>query len=340
MSTLTAGLCALAAVASLAGHVFGEDLTGDRMPTAPWWFGLCGALAGVGWSLWVGRRPARLAQVVAGVSAVGAMLASSLILIPHNLLYAIVWAAQLVNPGHNAFDRVPGAEIVPRMVGHLLAVVASAALAYATLRVWRTMRGRCFACGRTAAEPKPVRTRWLVGFGLLSIVGCLPYGLLKIAWSLGSRIGMTGHQFDGIGFDSPGFGDTAVLTSVSIVASASMLLGLAGRWLRPVLAFVGAVGSVMLLPVGVLGAARTFAERVGLVSSDVTELAPWVFHTVYVSFFAWGIGLCGLTIAYVRRTARRCEADSHGVRDQSAGQNRSSSASMVRSSGSESPTTL
>lgn len=336
---LVAGLCLLAAVAALVGHTFGEDLTGDQMPAAPWWVGLCGALVGVGWSIWVGRRAARPTQVVVGAGGVLAMLAGSLILVPHNLLYALVWAFQLINPGPNAFgSNLSGAEIVPRLFGHLLAVVASAALAYATLQVWREVRGVCVACGRASAEPRLVRSRWLVGFGLLSILGCLPYGLLKTAWGLGARIGMTGHQFDEVGLNSPGFGDTALLTAVSVVASVCMLLRLNSRWLRPLLAFVGGVGSVMLLPVGVLGAGRTVVELLGLASSDVSELAPWVFYTVYVSFFVWGIGLCGLTIAYVRATAWLC--GSHGVRDQNAGQNSSSSASIVRSTGSESPTTL
>jgi hypothetical protein len=339
---LVTGLCLLTAVGSVVGHYVGEDLTGDRMPAAPWWVVLCGALAGVGWTIWVQRRPAHPAQVTVGGAAVLAMLAGSLVLIPHNLLYAIIWVLQLVNPGHNAFPSTPGVEIVPRMIGHLLAVAASAALAYATLRVWRAVRGRCSACGRTTPEPKPVPNGWLVGFGLLSVLGCLPYGLLKLAWSFGSRVGMTGHQFDGVGFDSPGFGDTAVLTSVSIVASVCMLLRLRGRWLRPLLTFVGGVGTVMLLPVGVLGAARTAAELLGIVPSNVTELAPWVFYTVYVGFFVWGIGLCALTIVYVRGTAGPCRqpAAAHDSLDQNAGQNRSSSASMVRSSGSESPTTL
>lgn len=282
------------------------ELTADKLPAAPWWFVLSGASAGIGWSVWSLRRAGSMAQAVVGSVGVLAMLSGSLILVPHNLLFAMIWLVQLINPGRNVFGVTPGAGIALPLAGHLLAVAAAATLAYTTIRVWRQARGRCHDCGRSQAEPTSIRTQWMVAFGALSILGCLPYGALKLAWSFGWQGGMTDSQFDGVGFSSPGFGDTVILTGISIIVSAGMMARLTTRWLRPLLAFVGAVGSVMLLPIGAIGAARAALEIVGLMPITYGELAPWVFHMVYLGFVTWGVGLCGLTIAYVRATASPC----------------------------------
>jgi hypothetical protein len=141
---------------------------------------------------------------------------------------------------------------------------------------------------------------------VLTVAGSLPYGLLKTAWALGWTVGLTGHAFDGVSFTSPGFGDTAVLTTISAVAAVSMGARAAGRWTRPVLLGVGVIGSLMLLPVGVVGAVELVPVMLGSASIDESEIAAWAFALVYGSFLVWGCALAALTVTYWRATRGAC----------------------------------
>lgn len=106
-------------------------------------------------------------------------------------------------------------------------------------------------------------------------------------------------------FTSPGFGDAAVLTCVSVIVTVSMGARLSAGW-RPVLIAVGVIGSFMLLPVAAVGIVDLVPLALGLRSIDDPEIADWAFLVVYGSFVVWGAALASLTIGYWRTTGRSC----------------------------------
>jgi hypothetical protein len=294
--------CLLAATAACLGDLFGRELTGGRLPAAPWWVVTAAGVLGV---LWPAIRNPAL-QFGVGIVAGAAMLSGSVVLIPHNLLFAVVWVMQRLNPGVSAWGALPGPEVFVPLLAHIVAVVAAGGLGAGMVRRWREHRRRCVSCGRTDPAPPEQSTTGLVTFGVLAVLGCLPYAFLKTAWSLGHQVGMTGELFDQVGFASPGFGDTVLLTGVSVAVSAGMLFRLRHRLVRAGLLTVGTIGSLMLLPIAPVGLVLWIADLLGVTATDDSELAPWVFHLVYAGFLVWGIGLAGLTIAYFRATRRAC----------------------------------
>lgn len=168
----------------------------------------------------------RTRSVVAAGCGAG-MLAGSLLAIPHTVLILISWLASRVTGGAGPFDLTPG---WLSAAAHLTTVAAVGLLAVWTVLDRRQHRQQCPACGRV--EPDPPATRWpaLPWPAALTVAACLPYGLLKTAWALGWTGGLTGHAFSGVSFTSPGFGDTAALTAVSVVAAVAMGARAAGRW--------------------------------------------------------------------------------------------------------------
>ncbi len=257
------------------------------MPVAP---RVVPLVAAVGGALLVGAARLRtLAPRVvtwAGVGCAAGMLAGSIMAIPHTVLIMVVWVVSRLSGGVGPFDVAPQWSTSG---AHLVTVAAALLLA-----VW--------AVGPLGDRGRP-GPGFLACAAALSVVGCLPYGALKISWALGSTVGLTGHAFDDVSFASPGFGDTAVLTVVSIVVSVAMGAGVTGAWLRPALVGVGALGSLMLLPVGVLGGVEALLVVLGVTSVADQEIAQWVFLMVYGCFAVWGLALAALTAGYWRATS-------------------------------------
>ena len=309
---VVATACALTAAAFAALWLTGGE-SPVRMPVLPFWatagLAASAALLVAGSALapdrWVRSRS------VLGVVGCAGMFLGNVAAIPHTVLLVVVRAAAAVTGGTGSFDVEPVWSIA---AVHVLNLGASVLLGRWLLRARRERRGRCGSCGREdPAPPRAGRGRlpWLAAAAVLA---CLPYGLLKLAWALGSRIGLTGHAFDDVSFTSPGFGDTVVLTVVSIGACVVMGAAVERPVVRRAALALGSLGSVMLLPVGVIGTVTLLlVPLTGGTISD-SEIAPWVFVGVYASFLLWGVALAALTLGYWRATRPVCADPAHAAR--------------------------
>jgi len=238
------------------------------------------------------------------------MFSGSLLALPHTFLMVVVRTGQVFTGGGGSFDVVPS---WPATTAHGLNLIASSFVVLWLALEYRRRKGRCLRCGRsTAAPPVNRRRQHLRVLAIFAVIAALPYGLLKLAWSLGSDIGLTGHGFDDVTASSPGFGDTVALTGLAIVASAAMATGITKSAVRWALIMIGGAGSLMLLPVSVTAAAQLIPALWRNVSIDNSEIAPWAFGSVYGNFLIWGVMLAWLTVAYWRATRPHCR--SHGPR--------------------------
>lgn len=296
-------MCALAAASFSAVEIAGAH-DPVQMPTAPH---LVPILAATGGALLVTTADlvtlSLRARTILSVLCGAGMLAGSLLAIPHTALIVIISLASRISGGVGPFDVTPQ---WPVTAAHLITILAAVSLAVWVVVEQRRHRLRCLECGRV--DPAPSAARWpaLPWLAALAVAGSLPYGLLKAGWALGWTGGLIGHEFSDVSFTSPGFGDTAVLTCVSVIVTVSMGARLSAGWRRPVLIAVGAIGSFMLLPVAAVGIVDLVPLALGLRSIDDPEIADWAFLVVYGSFVVWGAALASLTIGYWRTTGRSC----------------------------------
>lgn len=303
-----AAVCALAAAGFLVLMIFDFGETAPGMPIAPRPVALLGAAAAAG-LIFLIRDRTRPVLLITALAALLIMAAGSAAAIPHTALILIIMAIGLITQAAGPFVLDPP---VITMITHLITAAAAFLGGAWLLGRWRALRGVCPTCGRAEAVGPPARSRWVPVLAAVAVAGALPYGLLKLAWALGFRIGRPGHSFDSVSFASPGFGDTAMLTGLSIIASVLMGLRLGPRLVRLGLIFVGTVGSFMLVPVGVIGAVTGLIPvALGLRSIGDAEIAGWAYAVVYGSFAVWGLGLCLLTVGYARGTRPPCW--SHGA---------------------------
>lgn len=301
---LAVAACLAAAVASLVLPRIGPP-DPVAMPTAPPWSTALAASA-VAVVVLLPSGISRRAHVLAAGLGAGVMAAGSLLALPHTLLMVIIRAAALITDGGGSFTVDPSWSATLR---HLAVLAALATTALWALGEIRRGRGRCPRCGRTddaARVPDADTRRRLRLLATAAIVGALPYAALKLAWSTGSRIGLVGDAFSEVSFASPGFGDTVVLSVLSIVASLVMAGAVRRGAVRIPTAFVGAAASLMLLPVGLGAAAMMLPALFGVYEIDDTAIAPWAFTVVYLSFTGWGLALAALTWTYWRSTASAC----------------------------------
>lgn len=291
-----------------AGLVATAELVGRpdpvAMPTAPAWLTILAAVATAVLTMWPSRPATRVRLGLVALGVAG-MAAGSVLAIPHTLLMVVIWAANQVTGGRGSFEVEPAWLAT---TAHLVTMLAAGAVVGWLVTAWRLRSGRCARCGRTAAAPPPgAGTRWALRWlAAVAVLGAFPYGLLKIAWSLGSRIGLTGHAFDDVGFTSPGFGDTAVLAGLSVLVCVVMAAGVRQPVVRVLTSVVAATGSAMLVPVSTVGLVLLSQAALGLRTVDDTEIAPWILAGVYVCFFVWGTALTALTVTYWRSTAGTC----------------------------------
>lgn len=312
--TTTATACGLTAVlfASLALADMADPI---QMPTTPAW--LTAVLAGLGTALVLatvrhdrrGHAQTVDARMVFGVGLAVGMLAGSLLAFPHTVLMSVIWVIAKFTGGSGSFEVDP---VWPVVAAHILNVAAVLLLASWLLRQWRASRGRCVSCGRVDAVPPSAKHRdrlpWVAA---LAVASSLPYALLKLSWGLGWHIGLTGHAFDDVSLTSPGFGDTVALTLVSVLACVVMGTSVQQRPARRFALAIGGLGSAMLVPIGVVGAVMFGLVAFGQREVDGSEIAPWVFVVVYLSFLAWGTALAWLTTTYWRSTRPVCIQDHH-----------------------------
>ncbi|MFC7625145.1 hypothetical protein [Microlunatus sp. GCM10028923] len=297
--------CALSAAGFLVLIITGLGETAPGMPLAPRPIAALGAAAAAVAIILI-RDRTRPVLLITALAALLIMAAGSAAAIPHTALMLIIMTIGLVTQVSGPFVIDPP---VLTMITHLITATAAFLGGAWLLGRWRALRGVCPSCGRVEAVVPPVRSRWVPALAAMAVAGALPYGLLKLAWGLGFKIGLPGHGFDSVSFGSPGFGDTALLTGLSIIASVLMGLRLRRRLIRLALIFVGTVGSFMLVPVGVIGAITgLIPAALGLRQIGDAEIAGWAYVVVYGSFAVWGLGLCLLTIRYARGTRPDCRS--------------------------------
>lgn len=305
LSRAAAAACALAAAGFVALMIFDLGETAPGMPLAPRPVAALGAAAAAV-LIFLIRGRTRPALLIIALAALLIMVAGSAAAIPHTALILIIMTLGLITQVSGPFVLDPP---VVTMITHLITAIAAFLGGAWLLGRWRAGRGVCPSCGRVEATVPPSRSRRVPILAAVAVVGALPYGLLKLAWALGIRVGLPGHGFDSVSFASPGFGDTAMLTGLSIIASVLMGLRLRQRLVRLGLIFVGTVGSFMLVPVGLIGAViGLIPAALGLRSIGDAEIAGWAYALVYASFAVWGLGLCLLTLGYARSTRPTCRS--------------------------------
>src|SRR5699024_10090145 len=234
------------------------------------------------------------------------MLSGSLLALPHTILMVVLRAGQALTGGSGSFSVEPS---WPATAVHGLNLVAAVLTALWLVTDRRSRDRRCLRCGRVRAVPPSTPARRLLPvLAAGAAVAALPYGLLKLGWSLGWDIGLTGTAFSHVSATSPGFGDTVVLTAVAILRSVALGAGAGSGALRCVPAAIGACGALSLLPVGLTAVTQAVPALWGGTSIDDSEIAPWAFMVVYVSFLLWGAALAWLTVTYWRATRPVCRA--------------------------------
>lgn len=310
---LARAVAAAAVAGCLAGgllfgavQLLGAARLAPGVPATPPWVAAAGALVAAAGILLAARRPARwLRALVAGGGL--AMLSATAVGLPFAILLVVIWLLSRLTGATGPFALEPAWLTLAAHLATLLALVGLAAW----LVVDRRLRGgRCLRCGFDShappPEPSPRRRRRLRALGALAVAGALPYGALKAAWGLGWRGGLVGDRFQQINLASPGFGDTAALALLSIAVSVAMAAPVTHRGLRALCLVVGGLGSVMLVPVGVVGGAGILPVVLGRSTVGDAEIAGWVFALVYGSFAVWGAALTALTVLYWRTTRRPC----------------------------------
>ncbi|MGI5157373.1 hypothetical protein [Microbispora sp. CA-102843] len=228
----------------------------------------------------------------------------------------------------------------PMAVARVAALAAGTTLLVTAVRRHRRARGACARCGRSegpdearpegrddAGHTSPAgggrgtwqargsRQRLSVRAGYLTVLLAAGYGALKVQWGLGGTVGLADPRaFGDVHLWTPGLGDTGVLALIGMALG----LGFARTW-RPPLRMprwmplaAAFVGSVMLIPVGVLGTGLRVAVALGLAKAPLEGLSPWVFDVIYPWFLAWGLAMGTAAVGYHYRTRGVCRACGRG----------------------------
>ncbi|MFD2024772.1 hypothetical protein [Promicromonospora aerolata] len=297
--------CLLAGGALLAIEV-AELADPVEMPTAPRWFAAVMAAATALLTLPTARPAPRWRTTLAAGTGIG-MLSGSLLAVPHSILMLVIGVLSRLTGAEGPFEvGIPWATAGT----HLLVVTAGLFLLAWSVVQHRLRRGRCPWCGRVEAEAPVVgeRTRrTLRRLAFVAVLAAAPYTALKLAWGLGSRIGVNGDAFDGVTLASPGYGDTVVMGVLAVLVTLVMGAGAVPvttrqRVLHAVSGTFGVIGSLMLLPISMTGVVLMVLAP----PAAGGDLAPWVFYLVYGCFFVWGLALAPLTALYLRATRRDC----------------------------------
>ncbi|MEV4299266.1 hypothetical protein [Microbispora rosea] len=228
----------------------------------------------------------------------------------------------------------------PMAAARAAALAVGTTLLVTAVRRRRRARGACARCGRSEGpgdaqaedrddarrtspagggrETWQARGSWQrlsVRAGYLTVLLAAGYGALKVQWGLGGTVGLADPRaFGDVRLWTPGLGDTGVLALIGMALG----LGFARTW-RPPLRMprwmpltAAFVGSVMLVPVGVLGTGLRVAVALGLANPSLEGLSPWVFDVIYPWFLAWGLAMGTAAVGYHHRTRGVCRACGRG----------------------------
>jgi hypothetical protein len=134
----------------------------------------------------------------------------------------------------------------------------------------------------------------------ISAVCCLPYLVLKVAWTAGVPVGITDRSV----LDSRGWAAANALMAVIELAGLLLVLALTRPWARRVpawlLLFPVWVGTGLLFRVVAGAALAGLFARPSQASGSLGGFQPWVFVMVYASFAGQGAALAIAFACYVR----------------------------------------
>lgn len=134
-----------------------------------------------------------------------------------------------------------------------------------------------------------------------TVIACLPYLLLKIAWVAGWEVGVSGDDFD----DTTRVANivTAALELVAIGVALCFVLPFGRRLPAFLVAFPAWVATGLLVPVGLgalLGSLVQLCSGGGNAFAGNDTLAGWVYVLVYVGFAAQAVLLLSGFVLYAR----------------------------------------
>jgi hypothetical protein len=138
-------------------------------------------------------------------------------------------------------------------------------------------------------QPAPVG-RLGTAAAWISAAACLPYLLVKVAWTLGMPVGVTDRSQL---HSSEWVAGNAVMAVVQVVAVV-LVLALVQPWARrvpmlllvPIWVGTGLLFQVVVGSAIVLGVSSTASRETG---SDTGGIAPWVYVVVYAAFAVQGV---------------------------------------------------
>lgn len=192
----------------------------------------------------------------------------------------------------------------PGIAVRVLAAVTAVLLGRQALTRQRAAQARCAACGRTAAGRERSLPSWPA---YAACVLALGYAAEKIYWGLGGTFGLASEDaFGDVHLWTPGLGDTAVLALVGAGLALALVRPWGRRLPRWLLLAPAALGTLMLIPVGILGTYGTLRNFSELSSGGAIGLEPWVFLLQYPWFLAWGLTLGAAAVAFHDRTRGPC----------------------------------
>ena len=178
--------------------------------------------------------------------------------------------------------------------------------------VTRTGAGRLAGDGVDEARARTTAAR----AAMAGCAGVLGYGWLKVAWGLGSTVGVRDvmawnariSELAGWQWFLAMWG-----TVLLDVVAAAMFVALAASTVgsptpashRRLLRALAWLGVLLTGPVGVIGLASVFGPVVGFGSNDEGPLATWVFVLVYGSFCVIGVSFAVAARANARLDRKR-----------------------------------
>lgn len=134
----------------------------------------------------------------------------------------------------------------------------------------------------------------------ISAVCCLPYLILKVAWTAGMPVGIADRSV----LHSHGWAAGNALMAVIELAGLLLVLALTRPWARRVpawlLLFPVWVGTGLLFRVVAGTVLMTLFARPSQASGSLGGFQPWVFVMVYASFAGQGVALAVAFACYVR----------------------------------------
>ncbi|WP_157249885.1 hypothetical protein [Nonomuraea typhae] len=275
-----------------------------------WWAGGGGfpfgdPRAGVGMSLFEGVTAGTMAPVIALAGTAGVLVAALARRLPSPLVAAFAWTAGAV-----LLFLLPDIRLMQNM--------AYALGGYFGLVDWPVLNqlvcilggalwvGVALSTRRGDSRPWPWRRigRWATA---VAVLGPLPYGLQRAAWTAGIPLGVDQAYVDTLRADFAAKGlvwGQQYLLPLLCLGGALLTLGLAQRWGRefprwvPVLGGRAVPEAMAVVPASIVSVAVTVAGLTMARALVAADAGDWATGGAGLFFLPWGLALGVATVAY------------------------------------------